>query len=57
MAVKEKILKSSGKIIAEDVAEKAGKKVYDSKGTIAITFSILAAIAMTYWVKKVREEE
>ena len=57
MAVKEKILKSSGKIIAEDVAEKTGKKVYDSKGTIAITFSILAAIAITYWVKKVREEE
>ena len=57
MAVKEKILKSSGRIIAEDVAEKAGKKVYDKKGTIIIAFSLLAAIAITYWTKKVREEE
>ena len=57
MAVKEKILKSSGRIIAEDVAEKTGKKVYDRKGTIAIAFSLLAAIAITYWTKKVREEE
>ena len=57
MAVKEKILKSSGKIIAEDIAEKTGKKVYDRKGTIAVAFSVLAAIAITYWVKKVREED
>ena len=57
MAVKEKILKSSGRIIAEDVAEKTGKKVYDRKGTIALAFSVLAAIAITYWTKKVREEE
>ena len=57
MSVREKILKSSGKIIAEDVAEKTGKKVYDKKGTIAIAFSVLAAIAITYWSKKVREEE
>ena len=57
MAVKEKILKSSGRIIAEDVAEKTGKKVYDKKGTIVIVFSLLAAIATTYWTKKVREQE
>jgi len=55
MAVKEEILKSSGKIIAKDVAQKTGKKVYDRKGSIALIFSALAITALTYYITNVRD--
>lgn len=57
MAVKEEILRSSGKIIAKDVAQKTGKKVYDKKGSIALLFSALAITALAYWVTNVRDAD
>ncbi len=57
MAVKEEILKSSGKIIAKDVAQKTGKKVYDRKGSIALIFSALAITALAYYITNVRNAD
>jgi hypothetical protein len=57
MAVKEEILKSSGMIIAKDIAQKTGKKVYDKKGSITLLFSALAITALAYWVTNVRDAD
>jgi len=55
MPVKEEILKSSGKIIAKDVAQRTGKEVYDRKGSIALIFSALAITALAYYITSVRD--
>jgi|GEM_PF-3484311 hypothetical protein len=55
MPVKEEILKSSGKIIAMDFAQRTGKEVYDRKGSIALIFSGLAITALAYYITSVRD--
>lgn len=54
MAVAEKIVKESGKIIGKEIAEKTGEAVYNKRVPLAAIFGVLAAIGISYWVMKVQ---
>lgn len=54
MAVAEKIVKESGKIIGKEVAEKTGEAVYKRRGPLAAIFGVLAATGISYWAMKIR---